>query len=120
MRPGLSSDQDGGTSSLFDWSAYEAFVLGISKLRNRVQGRVFQDLGLIEHWESGIQRMTAACRDHGLDAPQFEEIDTHFRVTLSAIPTQYTSEQRAERGYLRHNLRKFRARTFNASDRKAD
>ena len=29
--------------------------------------------------------MTAACRDHGLDAPQFEEIGTHFRVTLSAI-----------------------------------
>jgi ATP-dependent DNA helicase RecG len=58
---------------------------GISKLRNRVLGRVFQELGLIEHWGSGIQRMTAACRDRGLDAPQFEEIGTHFRVTLSAI-----------------------------------
>ena len=58
---------------------------GISKLRNRVIGRVFQELGLIEHWGSGIQRMTAACRDRGLDAPQFEEIGTHFRVTLSAI-----------------------------------
>jgi predicted HTH transcriptional regulator len=59
---------------------------GISKLRNRVLGRVFQELGLIEHWGSGIQRMTAACRESGLDAPQFEEIGTHFRVTLSAIP----------------------------------
>lgn len=59
---------------------------GISKLRNRVLGRVFQELGLIEHWGSGIQRMTAACRDNGLDAPQFEEIGTHFRVTLLAIP----------------------------------
>ena len=58
---------------------------GISKLRNRVVGRVFQELGLIEHWGSGIQRMTAACRDRGLDDPQFEEIGTHFRVTLSAI-----------------------------------
>jgi ATP-dependent DNA helicase RecG len=58
---------------------------GISKLRNRVLGRVFQELGLIEHWGSGIQRMTAACRDRGLDAPQFEEIGTHFRVTLAAI-----------------------------------
>jgi ATP-dependent DNA helicase RecG len=46
---------------------------------------VFQELGLIEHWGSGIQRMTAACQDRGLDAPQFEEIGTHFRVTLSAI-----------------------------------
>jgi ATP-dependent DNA helicase RecG len=59
---------------------------GVSKLRNRVLGRVFQELGLIEHWGSGIQRMTAACQDRGLDAPQFEEIGTHFRVTLSAIP----------------------------------
>jgi ATP-dependent DNA helicase RecG len=58
---------------------------GISKLRNRVIGRVFQELGLIEHWGSGIQRMTAACREHGLDAPRFEEIGTHFRVTLSVV-----------------------------------
>jgi predicted HTH transcriptional regulator len=28
---------------------------GISKLRNRVIGRVFRDLGLIEQWGSGIQ-----------------------------------------------------------------
>jgi predicted HTH transcriptional regulator len=36
---------------------------GVSKLRNRVIGRVFQALGLIEQWGSGIQRMTAVCRD---------------------------------------------------------
>ena len=56
---------------------------GISKLRNRVIGRVFQELGLIEQWGSGIQRMTAACRESGIDSPRFEEIGTHFRVTLS-------------------------------------
>ena len=59
---------------------------GVSKLRNRVIGRVFQELGLIEHWGSGIQRMTAACRDQGLDPPLLEEVGTHFRVTLSTIP----------------------------------
>jgi ATP-dependent DNA helicase RecG len=58
---------------------------GVSKVRNRVIGRVFQELGLVEQWGSGIQRMTSACQDHGLDAPIFEEIGTHFRVTLSAI-----------------------------------
>jgi predicted HTH transcriptional regulator len=57
---------------------------GVSKVRNRVIGRVFQALGLVEQWGSGIQRMTAACRDHGQDPPHFEEIGTHFRVTLSA------------------------------------
>jgi predicted HTH transcriptional regulator len=55
---------------------------GISKLRNRVLGRVFHLLGLIEQWGSGIERMTTVCRDAGLDAPRLEEIGSHFRVTL--------------------------------------
>jgi predicted HTH transcriptional regulator len=50
----------------------------ISKLRNRVIGRVFHALGLIEQWGSGIQRMTAACREAGLPDPRLEEIATRF------------------------------------------
>jgi predicted HTH transcriptional regulator len=57
---------------------------GISKLRNRVIGRVFHALGLIEQWGSGVQRMVGACADAGLKPPFFEEIGTHFRVTLSS------------------------------------
>lgn len=56
---------------------------GVSKLRNRVIGRVFHALGLIEQWGSGIQRMTAACREAGLPPPTFEELATRFRVTIS-------------------------------------
>ena len=56
---------------------------GVSKLRNRVIARVFHALGLIEQWGSGIQRMTAACREAGLAPPLFEEIATRFRVTLA-------------------------------------
>ena len=56
---------------------------GISKLRNRVIGRIFHALGLIEQWGSGVQRMAAACRDAGLPPPVFEEIATRFRVTIS-------------------------------------
>jgi len=56
---------------------------GVSKLRNRVIGRVFHALGLIEQWGSGIQRMSAACRDAGLAAPVFEELATRFRVTIA-------------------------------------
>jgi ATP-dependent DNA helicase RecG len=55
---------------------------GISRLRNRVIGRTFHSLGLIEQWGSGIQRMTAACRDAGLAPPTLEEIGNRFRVTL--------------------------------------
>jgi predicted HTH transcriptional regulator len=60
---------------------------GVSKLRNRVIGRVFHALGLIEQWGSGIQRMSAACRDAGLDAPVFEELATRFRVTIATART---------------------------------
>lgn len=56
---------------------------GVSKLRNRVIGRVFNALGLIEQWGSGVQRMTTACREAGLASPVFEEVATRFRVTLS-------------------------------------
>ena len=55
---------------------------GVSKLRNRIIGRVFNALGLIEQWGSGVQRMTSACREAGLAVPSFEEIGTRFRVTL--------------------------------------
>jgi len=55
---------------------------GVSKLRNRVIGRVFHELGLIEQWGSGIQRMIGACEQAGLREPVFEEIGGGFRVTI--------------------------------------
>lgn len=60
----------------------EDVLRGISKLRNRVIGRVFHELGLIEQWGSGVQRMTAACIEAGLPPPALEEIGTRFRVTI--------------------------------------
>ena len=60
---------------------------GVSKLRNRVIGRVFHELGLIEQWGSGIQRMMAACHDADLASPVLEEIGTHFRVTIHTTST---------------------------------
>ena len=55
---------------------------GVSKLRNRVIGRVLHELGLIEQWGSGIARMSAACHEAGLPAPLLEELGTRFRVTI--------------------------------------
>lgn len=55
---------------------------GVSKLRNRVIGRVFSEIGLIEQWGSGIQRIISVCKESGNRPPIFEEIGTHFRVTL--------------------------------------
>lgn len=55
---------------------------GVSKLRNRVIGRVFHELRLVEQWGSGVQRMLSACRDLGLPAPVWEEVGNRLRVTM--------------------------------------
>lgn len=55
---------------------------GISKLRNRIIGRIFHTIGLIERWGSGIQRIISSCQAGGFPEPKFEEIATHFRVTI--------------------------------------
>ncbi len=60
----------------------EEISLGVSKLRNRVIGRIFNELKLIEQWGSGIQRILSTCEENGLAKPKFEEIGTHFRVTI--------------------------------------
>jgi predicted HTH transcriptional regulator len=55
---------------------------GVSRLRNRVIGRVFRELGYIEQWGSGIKKMSEACRDAGIEEPRLEEVGTRFRVTI--------------------------------------
>ncbi|MGK0352336.1 MAG: putative HTH transcriptional regulator [Planctomycetota bacterium] len=66
----------------------EEVRLGVSKLRNRVIGRCFHALGLIEQWGSGIQRITQTCAEMGLPPPTLEEFGTCFRVTLHATKGQ--------------------------------
>lgn len=63
----------------------EDIQAGVSRLRNRVIGRVFKELGLIEQWGSGIGRMIDACRTHGLPRPEFLEVGTHFRVVFRLL-----------------------------------
>lgn len=73
---------------------------GVSKLRNRVIGRVFHELGLIEQWGSGVQRMMAACRGAGLAAPMLEEIGQRFRVTIRTAQTHETHVDPTDRAIL--------------------
>jgi len=58
---------------------------GVSKIRNRVIGRVFKELGYIEQWGSGIQRAMRECHKAGLPEPVFQELAFRFRAT---IPTE--------------------------------
>lgn len=62
----------------------------VSKLRNRVIGRVFKELNLIEQWGSGFQRMAASCFETGLPEPVMEEVAFRFRITFRfhRVPAQ--------------------------------
>lgn len=61
---------------------FEHFHMGVSKVRNRVIARVFQEIKFIERWGSGVGRIKESCHNAGLRPPLFEEIGYHFRVTL--------------------------------------
>ena len=74
--------------------------LGVSKLRNRVIGRVLHELGLVEQWGSGVQRMLAACRDSGLPAPIWEEIGFRLRVTIRTRTTDEPEVDSTDRAIL--------------------
>lgn len=60
----------------------DSALSGVSQLRNKVLGRTFRELKLTEHWGSGLKRMVDTCRHQRIPAPQFEELDRFFRVTL--------------------------------------
>lgn len=62
--------------------SFEAALSGISQLRNRVIGRVFRELNLIEQWGSGLGRMLNICAQQGIPLPKFEELGNFFRTTL--------------------------------------
>ncbi len=55
---------------------------GVSRVRNRVLARVFKELGLIEQWGTGVQRMISACTGAGLPEPELVEVGLRFRVTI--------------------------------------
>lgn len=53
-----------------------------SILRNKGIGAVFYDMGLIEQWGSGIDKMRGLCKKAELPAPMFEELQNGFQVTF--------------------------------------
>ncbi|OGT48825.1 MAG: hypothetical protein A3E82_08430 [Gammaproteobacteria bacterium RIFCSPHIGHO2_12_FULL_38_11] len=55
---------------------------GVSRMRNRVLGRLFRELKLIEQLGTGLKRILAVYEKIRAKSPLFQEIDTHFRVTL--------------------------------------
>ncbi len=58
-----------------------------SKPRNRLIAQVFYDMGMIEQYGSGIERVIEACVLSGLPDPEFENFSGGFQVVFPAMLT---------------------------------
>lgn len=67
---------------LYGGLTVELIKTGKSKIRNKAIAEVFSQMGLIESWGTGIQRMIEGCRKAGIPEPVFEELGDSFRVTI--------------------------------------
>jgi len=60
----------------------EMALSGVSRMRNRIIGRIFREVDLIERLGTGLKRIVSVYERIGAKAPIFQEMNTHFRVTL--------------------------------------
>ena len=60
----------------------EQIKTGRSEIRNRTVARILKQMGFIEEWGTGVQRMISEAQAWGTRPPLFEEIGQSFRVTL--------------------------------------
>lgn len=103
----------------------EKALSGFSKLRNRVIGRLFRELKLIEQWGSGLQRMLVVCKKAGLQDPLIEEYNNQFRVTIYGKQIKKRISSKWEEAlivYLEKNISittKHAAKIWKVSDRTA-
>ena len=64
----------------------EEAMSGRSKQRNRVIAEVFNQMGLIEAWGTGLGKIQRAAREYHLPEPEFIEMPETFRVNLFRNP----------------------------------
>ena len=77
-------------SLLYNGLTFEEALQGHSKLRNRAIANIFSQIGLIEAWGTGLQRIQSSARAYGLPEPEFIEMPESFRVNLfrQVLPTE--------------------------------
>ena len=67
---------------LYNGLTYEEIMQGHSKLRNRAIANIFNQMGLVEAWGTGIRRIVEAAERYRLPAPEIQAFDNMFRVNL--------------------------------------
>lgn len=67
---------------LYNGLTYEELMNGHSKLRNKTIANAFNQMGLVEAWGTGVQRIIDAAKQYKLTPPEFQVFDEMFRVNL--------------------------------------
>lgn len=67
---------------LYNGLTYDEVMSGHSKLRNRAIANIFNQMGLVEAWGTGIRRIQEAAKSYGLPSPEILVYDDMFRVNL--------------------------------------
>lgn len=67
---------------LYNGLTYEEVMNGHSKLRNRAIANVFNQMGLVESWGTGIRRIMEAAEEYELPMPRVQVFDDMFRINL--------------------------------------
>mgnify|MGYP003146826909 CR=1 FL=1 len=71
---------------------------GRSESRNRVLANIFKELGLVEQWGSGINRIINSCKEYGLPIPKIEEKNDFMDIEIvrkKEIPINQSTEKRS-------------------------
>ena len=84
---------------LYNGLTYEEMLNGRSVLRNRAIANVFNQMGLIEAWGTGIKRIREEAAKYRLRNPEFLEFDDMFRINLyrnNAVSQQKTKQNESD------------------------
>ena len=71
---------------LYNGLTYEEIMSGHSKLRNKGIANIFNQMGFIEAWGTGIRRIKQAAEQYELPNPEIQVFDDMFRVNLYRRP----------------------------------
>ena len=72
----------------------EDILRGRSEIRNKVIANVFKEIGLIEQWGSGINRIMLACKKAVLDQPKIREQGDFVDVEFYRPKTEEMSDKK--------------------------
>ena len=68
--------------TLYGGLTLDCALQGLSKIRNRGIAEVFNRMGIIEQWGTGLKRILESAQEYGLPQPDFIELGDSFRVCL--------------------------------------